>query len=100
MTAVTLAAAVVSQAFPAGTTDADFEYTVSGILADGTAFSSTQASGSFDLADGVYTGTVSKTVAGTAYASMASAPLTISSGPTTVTLSVPDGAQAAALTLA
>lgn len=98
MTAATLAAAVVDQTFPAGTTDTAFQYIVSGTLADGTTpVSVTQDTGSFDLQPGTYTGVVSKTVAGSVFASQPSAPLTIAV-PTTVTLSVPDGSQAARLT--
>jgi hypothetical protein len=97
MTAATLAAAVVDQPFPAGTADAPFDYTVTGTLADGTAFALTQASGSFDLAPGTYTGVVSKTVAGATVSSLPSSPLVIPTA-ATVTLSVPDGTMAAALT--
>jgi hypothetical protein len=98
MSAATLAAAVVDQTFPAGTTDGTFEYTITGTLADGTTpFSLTQASGAFDLQPGVYTGVVSKTVAGSTISSMPSASLTVPAA-ASVTLSVPDITQAAQLT--
>jgi hypothetical protein len=101
MTASTLAAAVVNQTFPAGTTDGTFNYTVTGTLADGTTpFSQSQASGAFDLPAGVFTGVVSKTVAGSTISSLPSLPLTLSTGggTTPVSLSVPDATQAAVLT--
>lgn len=93
----TLSAAVIDQTFPAGTDDAPFSYTVTGTLADGTTpFSLSQNSGAFDLAPGVYTGSVAKTVAGATIVSLPSDPLTVLAT-ATVTLSVPDATSAALL---
>lgn len=91
-----LSAPLVSQTFPAGTADAPLSFTVSGNLADGTNFSLTQPSGTFDLPAGVFTGVVSKTVGGTTFSSQPSAPLTVA-GPVTVTLEVPAATQPAVL---
>lgn len=91
----TLSASVVKQEFPAGTTDTDYTFTVTGTLADGTAFSTTSTSptpsATFDLAPGTYTGIVSKLKV----SSLPSAPLTVTV-PTTITLEVPDATAAAA----
>ena len=92
MTSV-LSAAVVGHGFPEGTADAPFEYTVTGTLANGDAFSVTQSSGTFDLQPGTYTGVVGKTVAGVTFLSLPSAALVIPV-PVVVTLLVPDGTQA------
>lgn len=93
----TLSASVVDREFPAGTVDPGFTFTITGTLADGTPFS-TETTGSsptatVSLEPGTYIGTVSKL----GVSSQPSAPLTVTGTPTTVTLSVPDESQAAAL---
>lgn len=92
----TLSAPTVDQQFPAGTVDPGYTFTVTGTLEDGTAFSASTAnqlpSATFDLQPGTYTGTVSKL----GVTSLPSAPLVVTV-PTTVTLTVPDPAQAALL---
>lgn len=87
----TLSASVVKKEFPIGTKDTDYTFAVTGTLADGTAFTTsstgTTPSATFDLASGVYVGTVSKN----GVSSLPSAALTVTV-PTTVTLEVPDAA--------
>lgn len=95
MTAAVLSALAVTQDFPAETVDPGFLYTVTGTLADGTPFSSALTSGSFDLAPGTYTGTVSKL----GISSLESDPLVVPTGGM-VTLQVPDATQKATLVLA
>lgn len=92
MTAAVLSAPVVDQAFPEGTADPGFSYTVTGTLLDGTSFSLTQAVGTFDLAPGIYTGFVSKL----GFKSQPSAQYQVDV-PLTVTISVPDATQPATL---
>jgi len=93
MSVVLLSASSVPQTFPAGTTDPGFTFTVTGTLADGiTAFTASQATGTFSLAPGTYTGVVSKL----GVASKPSLPLVVSA-PTEVTFQVPDSASPATL---
>lgn len=95
MTTETLSCQVIPQVFPEGTVDPGFTFVVTGTLADGTTpFSqsqtSTAPSASFDLPPGTFTGTVSKL----GVTSQTSLPLVVAA-PVTITLSVPDPAQAA-----
>jgi hypothetical protein len=96
MTAAVLACPVVAQAFPEGTTDPGFTFTITGTLADGAPFQTSGTSAeptlSFDLQPGTYTGVVSKL----GVSSLPSGQLVIAA-PVTVTLSVPDASQPATL---
>lgn len=92
MTTATLSAPLIDKKFPEGTADTDTTFTVTGTLTDGTPFSASQTSGTFDLQPGTYTGVVSKL----GESSLPSVSLTIAE-PVTVTLSVPDATQAATL---
>lgn len=94
MTAKNLSCPMTTVPVPVGTVDPGFTFTVTGTLADGTAFSQTQTSAEtfvgFDLQPGTYVGVVSKLT----FSSMPSVPLVVTV-PTTISLTVPDVSQAA-----
>lgn len=91
-----ISCALIAQAFPADTVDPGFTITVVGTLADGSPFSDSKSSTalpfSYDFPAGTFQAIVSKLGA----ASQPSAPATFDV-PTTVSISVPDATQAAAI---
>jgi hypothetical protein len=96
MTVKSISCALIAQAFPAETVDPGFTVTVVGTLADGSPFSDSKNTSalpfSYDFPAGTFQVIVSKLGA----ASQPSAPTTFDV-PTTVSISVPDVAQAATI---
>ena len=101
---LSLACAIASVAFPAGTTDTPWAFHVSGTQADGTAFGggveSASPSAVLDLPAGTYTLVVEKN----GVSSLPSDPFTVDAAPgggtTPVELSVPDATQKAMIAAA
>jgi len=100
----TLTASTTQVAFPAGTPDADFVFTLTGTNPDGSAasasFTSAGSSFSVDLSTVLQVGAVvslvvSKTIGGTTYSSLPSDPFTVQAE--TILLAVPDGSQKASI---
>ena len=92
----TLTCPLVSQSFPAGTTEESFVFHITGQLADGTPFTDSQSSTSATLSYTFSPGTFAVFVTKNGSSSLPSDLYTVSA-PTTVTLSVPDPAQKATI---
>lgn len=99
MTAAKMSVPAVDAAFPIGTLDTTWDFAVTGQLEDGTSFSqvvsSDTNSATIDLAAGTYSVVVTKN----GIVSLASDSVVVVATPTEVTLSVPDAAQKAVLSV-
>ena len=100
-TNVNLSCATAQVVFPAGTVDTPYSFTLTGNLADGSAYSQTQTWNVVPLAWTLEHGTYVLVVEKNGVKSLPSAPFTIAApAPTTVTLTVPDATQPATIALA
>lgn len=96
MTVKSISCALVAATFPSDTVDPGFTVSVIGTLADGSSFSDSKSTSSLPFSYDFQAGTFQVIVSKLGSASQPSEPTTFDA-PTTVSISVPDVAQAATI---